>query len=110
LEPKALEFEFVEKLPKAEGLPKLLVEVFPKVEDVLVLVFPKVVPPKVLDEVLLAPKVVLVAPKVEDVFPPKPPKVFVVDDCEELLFLLLFKPKEKEGAELLLVDPKVVKA
>jgi len=105
------EFEFEPKLPKAEGLPKLLALVFafvfvlPKLVELL---FPKVVPPKVLlDDVL--PKVLFVEPKVEEVLFPKP-KLFVGVDDE--LLLLAGKPKEKaEPPELLLLfDPKVVKA
>jgi len=106
-EPKVFEFELEEKFPNVEGLPKF---VFPKVE-VLLLVFPKVVPPPpklLFDELLLLfPKellllLLLLFPK--DVLP-KPPKVFDEGDA------VLFKPKEKVVPELLLLfEPKVVKA
>lgn len=105
-EPKV--FVFAEKLfpkvvppPDVEGLPKA-VGLLPKV-DVLVLLFPKVVPPPKppvgagVDPKALAPKVEAVEfPK-----PPNPPPVVEGD-------AVFPRPKEKEGAELLLVAPNVV--
>jgi len=82
-EPKALVFEFVEKLllPKVEGLPKLLL--FPKVEELFeLLLFPKVVPPPKVEPVfelllLLLPN----EPKVLEEFCPKP-KVLLFDEVD----------------------------
>jgi hypothetical protein len=81
-EPKALVFEFVEKLllPKLEGLPKLLL-LFPKVEVLFELLFPKVVPPPKVEPVfellLLLPN----EPKVLEEFCPKP-KVLLFDEVD----------------------------